>query len=101
MVSGLGLLAVGLGAAVGAWLRWLLGLWLNPLFPPVPLGTLAANLIGGLLMGARVKQEVFPETELDMVSISVPYPGASPAEVETPQARLGDSGESTGSREPM
>lgn len=51
MVSGLGLLAVGLGAAVGAWLRWLLGLWLNPLFPPVPLGTLAANLIGGLLMG--------------------------------------------------
>ena len=51
MVSGPGLLAVGLGAAVGAWLRWLLGLWLNPLFPPVPLGTLAANLIGGLLMG--------------------------------------------------
>ncbi|MBK7829241.1 MAG: efflux RND transporter permease subunit [Nannocystis sp.] len=39
-------------------------------------------LIGGLLMGARVKQEVFPETELDMISISVPYPGASPAEVE-------------------
>jgi multidrug efflux pump subunit AcrB len=39
-------------------------------------------LIGGLLMGSRVKQEVFPETELDMISISVPYPGASPAEVE-------------------
>lgn len=39
-------------------------------------------LLGGLLMTARVKQEVFPETELDMVSISVPYPGASPAEVE-------------------
>ncbi|MCY1054505.1 efflux RND transporter permease subunit [Nannocystis sp. SCPEA4] len=39
-------------------------------------------LVGGLLMAGRVKQEVFPETELDMVSISVPYPGASPAEVE-------------------
>jgi multidrug efflux pump subunit AcrB len=39
-------------------------------------------LVGGLLMGAQVKQEVFPETELDMISISVPYPGASPAEVE-------------------
>jgi len=39
-------------------------------------------LIGGIVMGSRVKQEVFPETELDMVAISVPYPGASPAEVE-------------------
>ncbi len=39
-------------------------------------------LIGGLVMSCQVKQEVFPETELDMVSISVPYPGASPAEVE-------------------
>jgi multidrug efflux pump subunit AcrB len=39
-------------------------------------------LIGGLLMSCRVKQEVFPETEMDMITISVPYPGASPAEVE-------------------
>ena len=39
-------------------------------------------LVGGLLIGGRVKQEVFPETELDLISISVPYPGASPAEVE-------------------
>jgi len=39
-------------------------------------------LIGGLLIGSRVKQEVFPETELDLIAISVPYPGASPAEVE-------------------
>lgn len=39
-------------------------------------------LVGGLLMSLQVKQEVFPETELDLVSISVPYPGASPAEVE-------------------
>ncbi len=44
-------LSVGVGAALGAWLRWGLGVLLNPLFPTVPLGTLAANLSGGLLMG--------------------------------------------------
>ena len=46
-----GLLAVGGGAAVGAWLRWGLGVALNPVFPTLPLGTLAANLAGGLMMG--------------------------------------------------
>lgn len=46
-----GIVAVGGGAAVGAWMRWGLGIALNPMFPTVPLGTLAANLIGGLLMG--------------------------------------------------
>lgn len=46
-----GILAVGGGAAIGAWLRWGLGILLNPLFPTVPLGTLSANLLGGLLMG--------------------------------------------------
>ncbi len=45
------LLAVGTGAFLGAVLRWLLGLLLNPVFPTVPLGTLAANLLRGLLMG--------------------------------------------------
>lgn len=47
----LGLLAVGGGAAAGAWLRWWLGILLNPVFPTLPLGTLAANLIGGYLIG--------------------------------------------------
>jgi CrcB protein len=46
-----GIVAVGGGAAIGAWLRWGLGVLLNPLFPTVPLGTLSANLLGGLLMG--------------------------------------------------
>jgi CrcB protein len=46
--------AVGLGAAIGAWLRWGLGLWLNPLFPALPLGTLAANLAGGYLVGLAI-----------------------------------------------
>jgi CrcB protein len=49
-----GFLAVGGGAALGAWLRWGLGLALNPLFPTVPLGTLAANLVGGYLIGFAV-----------------------------------------------
>jgi CrcB protein len=44
-------LAVGVGAAIGAWLRWGLGLWLNPLFPSLPLGTLVANLTGGYCIG--------------------------------------------------
>lgn len=48
------LLAVGSGAACGAWLRWALGLWLNPVFPTVPMGTLAANLLGGYLVGLAV-----------------------------------------------
>ena len=44
-------LAVGAGAAVGAWMRWGLGMLLNPVIPSLPLGTLAANLVGGYLMG--------------------------------------------------
>lgn len=48
-------LAVGGGAAVGAWLRWGLGAAFNPLFPTLPLGTLAANLVGGLLMGVAME----------------------------------------------
>ena len=47
--------AIGLGAATGAWLRWGLGMLLNPVFPTVPLGTLAANLLGGLLMGMAME----------------------------------------------
>jgi fluoride exporter len=45
------LAAVGAGAACGAWARWGLSLLLNPVLPSLPLGTLAANLIGGLLIG--------------------------------------------------
>lgn len=47
-------IAVGLGAATGAWLRWGLGLWLNPALPELPLGTLSANLVGGYLIGLAV-----------------------------------------------
>lgn len=50
----LGFVAVGAGAAVGAWLRWWLGVLLNPVFPTLPLGTLGANLLGGFLMGVAM-----------------------------------------------
>jgi CrcB protein len=47
-------LSIGLGAALGALMRWCLGLWLNDVFPAVPPGTLAANLIGGYLIGVAM-----------------------------------------------
>jgi len=43
--------AVAIGAAAGAVVRWRAGVWLNPLFAPIPLGTLAVNCGGGLLAG--------------------------------------------------
>jgi len=55
LLSWAGIIAVGGGAAVGAWLRWGLSIALNPVFPTLPLGTLAANLIGGLLMGVAME----------------------------------------------
>lgn len=54
-MSATGFVAVGVGAALGAWLRWWLGILLNPLFPTVPMGTLAANLIGSYLIGVAVE----------------------------------------------
>jgi fluoride exporter len=46
--------AVGIGAALGAWARWGLSAWLNPRIAHFPLGTLAANLVGGYLVGLAV-----------------------------------------------
>ena len=48
-------LAVGLGAALGAWLRWGLGVAFNAVLPTLPLGTLAANLMGGYFVGLAVE----------------------------------------------
>lgn len=59
------LIAVALGAAIGAWLRWGMSVWFNPLLPELPLGTLAANLIGGYLVGLAV-------------AFFMQHPGASP-----------------------
>lgn len=44
-------LAVGVGAAIGAWLRWGLAVWLSSLHAHVQAGTLVANLAGGYLIG--------------------------------------------------
>jgi CrcB protein len=54
-MSWTGVVAVGGGAAMGAWLRWGLSALLNPVFPTLPLGTLAANLAGGFLMGIAME----------------------------------------------
>ena len=49
-----GFAAIGLGAALGAWLRWLLSIGMNAAFPQLPPGTLAANLLGGYLIGLAI-----------------------------------------------
>jgi CrcB protein len=46
--------AISIGAAAGSVLRWLLSLGLNTAWPTMPAGTLAANLIGGYLVGLAV-----------------------------------------------
>jgi fluoride exporter len=66
-------LAIGIGAAVGAWLRWGLALWLNPSLSELPIGTLAANLIGGYLIGLAVaffmqQPELPPEWRLFIIT---------------------------------
>ena len=48
------ILAISCGASLGALLRWWLGTTLNAQFPEVPPGTLAANLIGGYVVGLAV-----------------------------------------------
>lgn len=48
------ILAISVGASLGAVSRWLLGLSLNTLFPAIPPGTMAANLIGGYLIGVAL-----------------------------------------------
>jgi CrcB protein len=63
---GLALVAIAVGAVLGAWLRWALSYWLNPRLHSLPLGTLASNLIGGYLVGVAA-------------AILVVSPGLAPA----------------------
>ena len=46
--------AISVGASLGALLRWWLGAQLNSLFPTIPPGTLAANLVGGYVVGVAI-----------------------------------------------
>lgn len=69
----LSILVIGFGAGCGAVLRWALRLWLNSLFPAIPPGTLAANLIGGYVIGAAIAffaalPELSPEWRLLVVT---------------------------------
>ena len=48
------IIAIFIGAGLGALLRWWLGLTLNSYFPSIPPGTLAANLIGGYIVGVAI-----------------------------------------------
>lgn len=50
----LSIIAVGLGGGLGSLLRWVLGLRLNTIFPNLPLGTFAANVIAGYIIGVAV-----------------------------------------------
>jgi CrcB protein len=68
-----GFVAVGLGGLLGSSLRWMLAVLLNPVFPTLPLGTLAANLLGGLIMGCLMAvfeqfQAVSPELRLFLLT---------------------------------
>ena len=54
-MTGAGFLAIGIGAALGAWARWGLAVVLNATFPLLPLGTLAANVIGGFGIGLAIE----------------------------------------------
>ncbi|MHB9842035.1 fluoride efflux transporter CrcB [Paraburkholderia terrae] len=48
------ILAVAIGGALGSLFRWFLGLRLNGLFPDLPLGTFAANVIAGYIIGVAI-----------------------------------------------
>ncbi len=66
-------LAVGIGAMLGAWSRWGLGVALNHVAPNLPLGTLAANLAGGYAIGVAVEfflqhAELPPEWRLFLIT---------------------------------
>lgn len=63
------IVAISIGASLGALLRWFLGLKLNALLPSLPLGTLTANLVGGYIIGLLVaffafKPELPPQVRL-------------------------------------
>jgi CrcB protein len=67
------ILAISLGSMIGALLRWVLGNQLNTLWPSVPPGTLAANLIGGYIIGLAIAYfaqapDIAPEWRLFIIT---------------------------------
>jgi CrcB protein len=66
-------IAISIGSALGALLRWVLGLKFNSAFSAVPPGTLAANLIGGYIIGVAVAYfsqatQIAPEWRLFIIT---------------------------------
>jgi CrcB protein len=66
-------MSVFVGAGLGACLRWWLSIQFNPLFPTIPLGTLASNLIGGYVIGVAVayftvRSDLPPEIRLFVIT---------------------------------
>ena len=67
------IIAISVGSALGALLRWQLGLKLNEFFPTLPPGTLAANIVGGYIIGLAVAffantNDVAPEWRLFIIT---------------------------------
>jgi CrcB protein len=65
--------SIAAGASLGALLRWLLAVRFNPLYPSLPLGTLAANLIGGYIIGIAIayfawRPDLPPEVRLFVIT---------------------------------
>ncbi|MGA8705763.1 MAG: fluoride efflux transporter CrcB [Steroidobacteraceae bacterium] len=66
-------LSIFVGAGLGACLRWWFSVRLNPLFPTLPLGTLASNVIGGYVIGVAVayfaaRSDLPPEARLFVIT---------------------------------
>jgi len=71
--AALSIAAISVGASIGAVLRWLLAVRFNPLWSALPLGTLAANLIGGYAIGLILgwlgqHPELSPQVRLFLVT---------------------------------
>jgi len=58
----MGFLFIAIGATCGAWLRYGLGVILNPIFPTLALGTLCANLLGCFLIGIVMGSGLFSDS---------------------------------------
>ena len=48
------LIVIAAGASLGAWLRWIVGMKLNALFPTIPPGTVVTNMVGGYIIGLAI-----------------------------------------------
>ncbi|HUR89159.1 MAG TPA: fluoride efflux transporter CrcB [Ramlibacter sp.] len=67
------ILSIAAGATIGALFRWVLAVRFNPVYPTLPLGTLAANLVGGYLVGIAIayfatRPDLPPEVRLFVIT---------------------------------